>query len=88
MREALAKLVILGSVFAVGYVSYATIVLPTQEDEARQALARQGHLVEHIAPSAYPVCAKRRTAFAWRSAKAHGVVCVGNFLPPSVSVWP
>lgn len=85
--EPLAKLAFLGAFAALGLVSYATIIRPSIEDEARQALARHGFQVQHLEPAAWPVCPKGRTGFFWRTADQQGSVCVGGYLPPDVSSW-
>lgn len=85
--EPVAKLAFLSALAAVGVVSYATIILPSLEDEARQALAHEGYQVEYFEAAAFPVCPKGRTGFLWRTADEQGAVCVGGFLPPTVSIW-
>lgn len=66
-------------------LNYATI--PTQKHQGAEALERVGFHDAELHVSLLTYCAKGRTGWAWRTKAAHGQVCTGGLLPPSVSVW-
>lgn len=85
--ETMAKMAMLGGFTAVALVAYTTLVVPSQREEARMALAHAGYRDAVLQDAPGTFCGKNRTGFLWRTQRVRGKVCVGGFMGPDVSVW-